>query len=213
MAIGEVVYPYKISLRILIWMCRKFLYGLWSDQYLYEKEIQNLYWPFYIESTFPMIIIFICPWKCISSIRECNCREAELSIWDISTTWWERKQENKIGDYIGKLLNIDILIFMYMVIIYVVYWCINIHVPGASMWFYSRVLLKDPTVHSTCWYGTVARWAIQNIPGHLPSLNNTISGWFCGKLHPTNTKWNSKSILSLRAGEHNGAYHVSTWER
>ena len=29
------------------------------------------------------------------------------------------------------------------------------------MWFYSKVSWKDPTTHSTCRYGMVARWGIQ----------------------------------------------------
>ena len=60
--------------------------------------------------------------------------------------------------------------------------------PGASMWFYFRVSWKDPILYSTCRYGTVARWIIQNIPGHLPSWNNTIIGWICGNytLQPKN---------------------------
>ena len=171
-------------------MCRQFLQQLW----------------------WAILGAWLHPLKWRSSIRECNCREAELSVWHISAKWWERKQEDEIGDVTGKLLNIDKLIFMYT-FFYVVYWHINIHVPGVSMWFYSIVSWKDPTVHSTCRYGMVARWAIQNMLRHLPSRNNTISGWLYEKLHPTTTKWNSKSILSLRVGEHNGAYHVLTWAR
>ena len=78
--------------------------------------------------------------------------------------------------------------------------------PGVSMWFYFRVPWKDPTVHSTCWYGMMARWAIQNMSRHLPSRKNAISGWLCRKLHPTTTKWNTKSRLLLREGDHNGPY-------
>ena len=104
------------------------------------------------------------------------------------------------------ILNINIIhIFMFF------YNTVYFFTPGASMWFYFRVSWKDPIVHSTCRYGMVAIWAIQNISGHLASWNNTISGWICGKLHPTTINWNTKSILSLRAGEYNGAYHIATW--
>ena len=53
-------------------MCRRFL--------------QQLRWA--------ILMVWLHPWKWRSSIRECNCWEEELSVWDISAKRWERKQED-----------------------------------------------------------------------------------------------------------------------
>ena len=158
-----------------------------------------------------IIMVWLHPLEWRLTIQEYNCRETKLLVWDISTTWWEEKRKIKLvtSQVTSRTLSWWLHVHLFMLFYNTVYF----FTLGASMWFYFRFSWKNPKVHSTCRYGTVETWVIQNTLRHLPSRNNTINGWLCRKLHPTTTKWNTKSILSLRTSEHNGPYHVSTWAR